>query len=265
MNWNLALKTIRDRWKNTLFYAIGLAAYTLMITAIYPTFRNVPNIDEFLKNYPEDLMRLFGSGQFDFTNFNSYINIEFLGLMMVIIVGVFVFTFARSVTAGEMKDGTLELLITQPIQRWGVVATKSAVMLGGIVVLMVTIVLSIFAFGSMFDVGVSYSGFASFLPLAIALFLCIGGYSVLLEVIVPRGGIMAAVGLTIGLYLMNFIAETVNSIRWIRYLSIFHYYDPAKVLSKGTVPWLDILVLAGVGLASIVAAAYIFQHRDINL
>ncbi len=44
-----------------------------------------------------------------------------------------------------------------------------------------------------------------------------------------------------------------------------HYYNPADVLSKGSVPWLDVLVLAGVGLAGIVAAAYIFQHRDINL
>jgi ABC-2 type transport system permease protein len=265
MNWNLALKTLNDRWKSTLFYGIGLAAYTLMITAIYPSFKNMPNVDEFLENYPEELLRFFGASEFDFTNFNSYINIEFLGLMLVIIVGVYVFAFARSVTAGEMKDGTLELLVTQPIERWEIVASKSAVMLAGIVALMVTVVLSIFAFGSMFGVGVSYSGFASFLPVAIALFLCIGCYAILLEVIMPRGGTMAAVGLTIGFYLINFIGRSVSSVSAIRYFSIFNYYDPSKVLAEGTVPWLDVLVLVGVGLACVAAGAYIFQHRDLNL
>lgn len=143
--------------------------------------------------------------------------------------------------------------------------TKSAVMLVGIVALMASVFLSMLAFGSIFDVGLTYSGFASYLPVAIALFLCIGGYSVLIGVVVPRHGTMAAVGITIAFYLMNFIGESVKSISVIRYLSIFHYYNPADVLSKGSVPWLDVLVLAGVGLAGIVAAAYIFQHRDINL
>lgn len=265
MNWNLALKTVRDRWKNTLFFGIGLAAYTLMITAIYPAFRDIPDIDKLLKNYPEQLLRLFGSSQFDLTNFNNYINIEFLGLMMVIIVGAYVFTFARSVTAGEIKDGTLELLVTQPVHRWEVVATKSVVMLGGIVTLMVTVVLSVFAFGFIFDVGVSYGGFASFLPLAIALFLCIGGYAVLLGVIVPKYGAMAAVGVTIALYLMNFAGESVKSISGIRYFSIFHYYNSLNVLTRGAVPWVDVLVLTCVGLACLVAASYIFQHRDLSL
>ncbi len=101
--------------------------------------------------------------------------------------------------------------------------TKSAVMLVGIVALMASVFLSMLAFGSIFDVGLTYSGFASYLPVAIALFLCIGGYSVLIGVVVPRHGTMAAVGITIAFYLMNFIGESVKSISVIRYLSIFHY------------------------------------------
>ena len=76
---------------------------------------------------------------------------------------------------------------------------------------------------------------------------------------------MAAVGLTIALYLLNFIGESVKSVRWVRYASIFHYYNPANVLDSGSVPWIDVAVLAGVGIASIAVAAWIFQHRDINL
>lgn len=265
MNWDLVQKTVSDRWKNTLFYGIGLVAYTVMITAIYPTFRNISGIDKLLKNYPKEVLRFFGSTEFDISTFNGYINVEFLGLMMVIIVSAYVFTFARSVTAGEMKDGTLELLVTQPIERWEVVASKSVVMLAGITALVASVVLSVFAFGPIFRVDISFSGFASFLPLAIALFICVGGYSVLLAVILPQIGIMSAVGVTIAFYLANFVGESVKSISWIRYASIFHYYDPGKVLAEGAVPWLDVLVLAGVGLACLVAAAWAFQHRDLSL
>lgn len=265
MNASLARKTVADRWKSTLFYGIGLVAYMFLLTSIFPTFRNMPNIEQFTENYPEDLMRFFGSGEFDLTSFSSYMNMEFLGLMIVIIMGAYVFAFARSVTAGEVKEGTIELLVTQPVERWEIVVTKSVVMLGGITVLLAAVVASVMVFGSIFGVDVAYRGFACYLPLAIALFFCVAGYSLLLSVMMPRGGIMAAVGLTLLLYVLNFIGETVRSVSWVRYISIFRYYDPGRVLHRGTVPWADVLVLAGFGAAALAAAAWLFQHRDLKL
>lgn len=265
MNANLARKTLGDRWKNSIFYGIGLVAYTFLLVSIFPSFQNFPQVEQFTENYPEELLRFFGSGELDFTQFGSYMNIEFLGLMMVIIMGAYVFTFARSITAGEVKEGTIELLVTQPVERWEIVATKSAVMLAGITALLTATVVSIMAFGSMFGIEMSYSGFASYLPLAIALFVCIAGYSLLLTVIIPKGGTMAAVGLTIAFYVLNFIGESVSSVSWVKFASIFHYYDVGGVLESGTVPWLDILVLAGVGAAALAASAYLFQHRDLTL
>ncbi len=265
MNAKLAQKTFDDRWRITGVFGIGLVAYVFLITAIFPSIKKMPNIEQFTKSYPRELLKFFGSAKFDFTNFSSYITLEFLGLMMIIIVGAYVFVFARSVTAGEIKDGTLELLVTQPIQRWQIVITKSAVMLGGIVALLVSVILGVFAFGSAFKVGVAFGGFASYLPVAVALFLAIAGYSVLLSVVVPKGGIMASVGITIAFYLLNFIGESVGAVSWVRYLSIFHYYRPADVLGSGSVPWIDVLILAAIGVITLAGAAYLFQHRDLYL
>lgn len=265
MNWNLVGKTVKDRWRSTVIYAAALAAYTLMMTAIFPTFKNISGLEEIMEQYPEDLFRLFGGAEFDFTNFNNYITVEFLGLIFIVIVGAYVFTFARSMVAGEIKDGTMELLLSQPVERWQVLTSKGLVMVAGFTGLVLVVILSIIAFGSAFNVGVTYSSYLAFLPLAITMFIAIAGYSILLTVIVPRWGTMAAVGVTLAFYLLNFAAETVASISWLKYLSIFYYYNVNSVLSGGGVPVVNILVLAGLGLACFAVALYLFQRMDIKL
>lgn len=265
MNWNLVGKTISDRWKNTAVYAAGLALYTLMLTAIFPSFMKIEGINELIEQYPKEIFELFGGAEFDFTSFSNYISVEFLGLIIIIIIGAYVFTFGRSMVAGEMKDGTLELLLAQPVARWRVLSSKAAVMLAGIVGLTAVTVLAVLAFGSAFDVGVSYRGFLAYWPLAVAMFIAIAGYTILLTVIVPRWGTMAAVGVTLAFYLLNFATKMVGSIDFMKYFSIFHYYDPNTVLNTGGVPVVHILVLTGFGVACFLVGLFIFQRKDVIL
>lgn len=265
MNWNLVKKTVSDRWRGTLVYGVGLAAWTLMLTAIFPSFKNMSGLNELIERYPENIYKLFGGAELDFTDFDNFITVEFLGLMIVIIVGAFVFTFARSIVAGELKEGTLELLLAQPVERWRVVVSKGAVMLAGIVGLVLVVIVSVFVFGSAFKVGVSYSGYLAYWPLGVCLFVAIGGYTTLLSILNPRRGVMAAVAVTLAFYLMNFVAETVGFLKVVKYFSIFHYYNPGEVLGSGSVPWLDMLFLAGLGVACFAAALWFFERKDIVL
>ena len=265
MSWNLVRKTISDRWRGTVFYAAGIAAYVLMMAAIFPSIEKIERIQEIVDKYPENLFRFFGVEKIDMGNWNNYLTVEFLGLIVVIIIGAFVFSFARSITAGELKDGTLELLLAQPVERWKVLVSKGLVLVAGIVALVLTIVLSVYAFGSAFKVGVSYTGFLAYLPLASALFISIAGYSVLLTVILPNRGVMAAVGLTLAFYLVNFAASGSRSLDKLKYFTIFHYYDPVRTLESGTLAVRDTLVLLAAGLICLAAAVRVFQRKDIIL
>lgn len=265
MNWNLARKTIGDRWKGSVIYAGGIAAYVLMVAALFPTFSKMTGAQDFFEKYPESLLRLFGAEHIDISSFNNYITMQFLSMFFVIIVGAFVISFARGMIAGELHDGTLELLMAQPIKRWKILTSKAAVLLGGIIGMVLVTVLAVFAFGAAFGIDITYSGYLAFLPLAAALFISIAGYSIFFSTVLrePRRVAMASAGLTLLLYLMHFAGITSPSLEKVGWFSIFHYYDPLHVLDSGTLPVWDILILLAVGAAFFAASLWLFKRKDV--
>ena len=75
---------------------------------------------------------------------------------------------------------------------------------------------------------------------------------------------MASVGVTLGLYMMQFAATTSPSLEKLGYFTIFHYYNPLKVLDSGSVPIWDVLMLLAVGAACFGASLWFFQRKGIS-
>ncbi|HEY5527405.1 MAG TPA: ABC transporter permease subunit [Candidatus Anoxymicrobiaceae bacterium] len=269
MNKNVFNKTVFERWRATVIYAVGILGYMLMVTAVYPTYKKMlTEKADLLKNYPKGLLQLFGVKNINASSFTNYITLELLGFIWVIIMVAFVVAFARNMISGELKDGTLELLMSQPVPRWKILTSEGMAMLAGIVGLVVTTVLGVIVFGSAFasSGGVNYAGLAAFIPVGICLATAIAGYSVLFTVLIkdPRRVIMASVGLTLYFYLIHFAAGYSKIVDKIDWFGIFHYYDPFTVIERGTVPAKSVLVLLAFTAVGFGAAIWAFQHKDIK-
>lgn len=266
MSWNLIRKTVSDRWRSTAIYAGAISAYLLMTAAIFPTFQKISGIQDVINKYPKDLLKFFGVQNFDITSFNSYLVVEFLGVIWVVIAAAYIIAFARNMVSGELHDGTLELLLAQPIERWKVLTSEGLVLLGGIIGLVAVTVVSIFAWGAAFGLKITYSGYANFIPIGVALFAAIAGYSIFFSAVFsdPRHSAMAAAGLTLVFYLVHFGGAYSKFFEKVDWFGIFHYYDPLKVLNSGTVPVKSVLLLLAFAVVGFAAALWVFQRRDIT-
>lgn len=266
MNWNLLRKVAGDRWRAAAVYAGAISAYALMTCGLFKSFSKLSGIQEFLDKYPETLTKFFGVTKFDITSFNNYMVIEMLGLMWVIIVIAFVVSTARNMVAGELHDGTLELLLSQPIERWRVLTTESVALVGWIIGIVVATVISIYAFGTAFGAKVDYAAFAAFIPLGVALFLAIGGYSIFFSVLMrdSKRAVAAAAGLSLYFYLVNFASSYSKVFEKINWFGVFHYYTPLKTLDSGTVPVKSVLVLLAFAAVFFGAALWLFERKDIT-
>jgi ABC-2 type transport system permease protein len=269
VNRSVFNKTVSERWRGTLVYGVGIIAYMLMVTAVYPTYRKMlAEKADLLKNYPKGVLQLFGVKSINAASFTNYITLELLGFIWVIIMAAFVIAFARNMIAGELKDGTLELLMSQPVPRWKVLTSEGTALLAGIVALVVATVVGVFAFGSAFasSGGINYAGMASFIPVGICLALAIGGYSVLLSVVIedPRRVAMAAAGLTLFFYLIHFAASYSKIVEKVDWFGVFHYYSPMEVIDSGTVPVKSVLILLAFAIVGFGAALWAFQRKDIK-
>lgn len=269
MNLSVLKKTVFERWRPTVVYTVGLLAYMLMLTAVYPTFRKMLTAkSELLKDYPKGLLQFFGVERIDAASFSNYITLELLGFIWVVIMAAFVIAFARQMVAGEIDDGTLELLMAQPVARWKVLTTEGAGLLGGIVILVVTTVVGMIVYGSIFayNAGVNYAGYAAFLPVGICLAAAIGGYSVLFSVLLsdPKRAVMASVGLTLFFYLLHFSASYSSILAKVDWFGIFHYYNPMQVIESGNVPLKSVLLLLTFAAVGFGLAVWAFQRKDLK-
>lgn len=266
MNWNLMAKIMRDRWKGLTTYCVGIFIYGAFMTALFPALTGIEGFSKYADSIPDVIMKVFGAaGELDFANFNNYVGLEFLSLMVVIICAPFVIGFANQMVCGELHEGTLELLMSQPIKRWEMLSSKLAVLIGGIAVLALTTSLSIIIPAPIAGVDIHYTGFLCLIPLLMAILIAIGGYSMFFSVVLryPRRVIMAASGVTFVFYLANVVAVSLESVNWLKYSSIFHYYNVQQTLDSGTVPVVNILILLGVGAVFTAAAFLLFQKKDI--
>ena len=80
---NVFVKTLRDQRRALVGWSIGLAVLVLLEAALWPTVRNMGNLQDFIANYPEALRELFKIDQF--ATGNGFFNGELYSLMLPIL------------------------------------------------------------------------------------------------------------------------------------------------------------------------------------
>jgi ABC-2 type transport system permease protein len=262
-------RALRDIIPTTLWYALGLGLYGVVMIAFYPTVRDSgEEIQELIDTYPEALLRAFGfEPGSDFTDFPVYISSEYLSLIWAIVAAIFVIMAGGAVVAQEIEQGTIELWLSVPTERWRLLAAKLvALAASGLVIALVTV--TVIGIGAPLVGGeTSLAGLAALLVMLLAFALAVGGYAAALSALLSErskaAGIAAA--LTLGSYLLSVVAGLSETVSWMRYVSIFTAFKPAQALSEGVLPAFEVAILLLIAVASGVLALIIFQRRDLAI
>src|SRR5690349_11478143 len=126
-----------NRRRSTVWYAVGMAFYMLVVVALYPSFEHSTELNKLTQgNSP--LAALFGaSGTLTspagWMNVNAYAN--FLPLIMLLLT----IGYGAGAIAGQNEDGTLGLLVALPLARRRILAGKVATMIVQALVLALTV------------------------------------------------------------------------------------------------------------------------------
>lgn len=113
---------LRLRRRSLIAYSLGLAAYTLLIVALYPSFKHDNSFDQLTKSNPT-LAAMFGAtgsitSPTGWMNANLYAN--FLPLFALLVsIG-----YGAATIAGQAEDGTLGGIASLPISRATLLAQK---------------------------------------------------------------------------------------------------------------------------------------------
>jgi len=176
-------------------------------------------------------------------------------------------TAVRSI-AGEIEAGTLDLVLSRPVERTRYLASYLVFILAALAAIAALYGAGAYAAWLIVhpDPGTLSGASLARASLYLALLLwAIAGYSLLCSACARERGraLGLAIGLTIGLYAWNFLASLIGALAPFARISPWYWFNPSPVLAGGAFPYGDALVLAAVAAACCAVATAQFLRRDV--
>jgi ABC-2 type transport system permease protein len=264
----LAARMVRDRRRSLLWWSLGLVGLVLFTVGLFPSLKGQASLNDVVDQMPEALRSMLGMDTaIPLTSAPGYLQGRLFGSLLPLLLLVFGIGAGARAIAGSEEDGTLELLLANPVTRLDVVAQRYAAlvaMIGGLTAAFtVSLVVLSLPFGAM-D-GVPLSGLAGAVAgvFGIALLhatsaFAVGAATGRRALALSSATVVAVVG-----YLLQGLLGLSDVVRPLRFVDPWHWYLGRNMLAQGVAP--DAIVVPVVVAAVLFAAgAVAFQRRDLR-
>lgn len=119
----IAGQMVAERRRSLIGYSIGMAALMALMVAVYPSIRDTgEELDAYAESLPEAFRDAFGLAADSIASPAGYLMSQLYSNMFPIILLVLGIALAAWVIAGSEAEGTLEMLLANPVTRvWAAV------------------------------------------------------------------------------------------------------------------------------------------------
>ena len=259
---NVFLKSLWEQRIPLAWWALGIAALTVLTVLFYPSIKDSPELDELLGD--SDIMRAFVGDVADLTSPEGFLNSQLFFLMVPVVFLVFAIATGSGSIAAEEQRGTLDILLSNPLTRSEVLAHKFAAMIVSTTALAAVLWVSVVVGVVIVDMDISLARVAEATVSATLLGTFFGALALALGCATGGRGLSVGVSGAVAVvaYFINALRPVVEGIEPTRYLTPFYYYIGADPLTNG-LELGHVAVLVGATLALFAIAALTFERRDL--
>ena len=258
-------RTIRGERRPILGWLIGIGLLVLVTTGSWPALEeSADDFDEVLANLPDGLTAFLGEGLASFSAASIVGSRLFGTIALVIFIGFAVSRGARAI-AGEEAEGTMELLVTQPISRTAIAVDKAVAAYGTLALLvlaqMVLLLLLMPVAGLDFAVA-NVVGASAGIYLLASMF---GSVAFAVGAATGRRGLAVAAGAGVagGLFFLGGLGQLIEALSPFAEVSPFVRYDGVAALTDGAPPG-TLAVFAALTIALTALGVWAFGRRDLT-
>ena len=238
-------------------WSVVLVLWALLVVWIYPSLGDTGvNFEDYLDAMPEQLRAAMGiagpeetalvfqAGAF---TYEGYVHIEYIS-WLPLLLGIYAVVYCGGLVSKEVERGTLDVVLSQPVERTTFLLSKLAGFLTLALVASGSSTIALLLGALTIGEDANVTNVVAVHVVSFLLVAAIAGYSTLASCIsLDPGRSLAVAGvLTAVSYFANVLGSAVEAVGFLKYVSLFYYYDSLQVLAEGAVNWAGIAVYVGV-------------------
>ncbi|MEU1391755.1 MULTISPECIES: ABC transporter permease subunit [unclassified Nonomuraea] len=260
-------KSLRDHRRALIWWTVGISAFMALYISIFRSVSQDPRTfnQQALAKYPGPLRDLMG-GMPDLALGVNFLQTIVYQLFVPMLFVVLATMLANRAIAQPEEAGTLELVVTLPVDRRRLVLQRfCALALALLAVFAVTLAVA-WAAGDAARLGVPFDRVLAAHVGVLLLALFFGTVALTVGAVTGRRMIASSVvGVWVAAgYIVVTLGRGVAAIAWLKWLSPFHYYAEGRPLYEG-LPVGHYLVLAGATAVLALTAILSFDRRDVGV
>lgn len=265
-----AVRMIRDKYKTFAIYVVSSLAFLEMYIALFPSIsEQSAAIDQMIKSFPPQMFQALNMdpSSLSFGNMQAYLSSEYLSFLWPIMAIVFAISVANYISVNEIEKGTIEILMSLPVNRTKVFLQRY---FAGLAMLIAFAAISLL--GAVPLAGLHGVDFvlANYITAAIgaSLFVwAVYSLAVLFSVIFSEKNkaTMASGGVLVLMYVIYIISNLNDDLANLKYISFFNYFSGSDLLAKNIYPEYMIIALGGFAFIATVGAVIWFRRRDLSV
>ena len=241
----------------------GILALTLSVSVLmFPLMKDqMGDLTDMMAGMGE-LSEAFGMELQDLGDFWAYFGME-CGDTLGLGGALFAALLGISALSKEEREHTAEFLLTHPVSRAGIVTEKLLAVLTEVVLL--NVLVALVTVGCVLLIGEKVAfGTLALLLLAYTLLqaeiaaLCFG-----LSACLRRGGVGIGLGVALGFYFLNLLANLDKDAKFLKYITPFGYADGGAIVKNGAIDGWYLFVGMLLGAAGIVLSYWRYMKKDI--
>lgn len=254
----------RQKVRGTLMLSVGFLLIGGLYIGLFPSIeQSGVDFSQYLESLPEGFQSAFAVESI--STIEGFLAIELYQFIWLLLFGIYAAYSAGGLIAGEIEDGSLDLVLATPITRVQLLLEKLGALM--IPIMVPNMIVPIGVGAGVLLIGESLSLFDLFMVhlLSIPYLLTCAGMGLLLSVVVDRATIAQRGAIV--LVFMLFLVETISTSAdydWLGAISPTRYYDPAEILVDSTYDIAGGFFLLAAALVLVLVSAAYFRRRDIN-
>ena len=265
----IARRLLADRRRSMLWWSVGTLVMVVLSIALWPSVRESEELDEVVQDLPEGVRALIGAQEgIALTSPEGYLSGRLWTSLLPILLIVFGIGLGARAIGGAEEEGTIELLLAQPVRRVRVAVERAGAMVVLLVGLALVAMVAVLVLGPSVGLldGIAVGHVVGATVALIALALLHAAIAFAVGCATGRRGTAQAVagGVAVAGYVLQGLASAADAARPARIVTPWHWYLDRNLFVDWPTAAATLLPLA---LAAVLVAVGVraFAARDLRL